>query len=172
MNFAVEEGAGGQHDCFSHEADTELRHGADDALALDDQVVAGLGKDGQIRLIFESTADGLLVQHTVGLGTGGAHGRAFRGIEDAELDAGLVGRRSHRPAQRIDFAHQMPLTDTANRRVAAHCPERVEVVRQQQRIRPRPRRGKRSLGAGVAAADDDDIETGGIEHGFGFVAAQ
>jgi hypothetical protein len=45
--------------------------------------------------------------------------------------------------------------------------ERVEVVGQQQRIRTRPGCGKRGLGAGVAAADDNDIETGGIEHGRG-----
>ena len=133
-------------------------------VTFDDQVVAGFGKNGQIGLIFQSAADGLLVQHAVGLGAGGADGRAFRGIQDAELDTGFVGGRCHRPAQRIDLADQMALADAANRRIAAHRPERVEVVGQQQRVRTRPRRGKRSLGAGVTAADDDDIETGGIEH--------
>jgi hypothetical protein len=59
----------------------------------------------------------------------------------------------------------MALADAADRRIAAHRPERVEVVRQQQGVRARPRRGQRSFGAGMAAADDDDIETGGIKHG-------
>jgi hypothetical protein len=31
-------------------------------------------------------------------------------------------------------------------------------MREQQRRRTHPRRGKRSLGAGVAAADHDDVE--------------
>ena len=125
-----------------------------------------------IGLIFESTADGLLVKHAVGLGARRSHGRPFRGIEDAELDAGLIGGRRHRTAQRIDIAHQMALADTADRRVAAHRPECVEVVRQQQRVRTRPRRGKRSFGAGVTAADDDDIETGGVKHRKGNAAAR
>jgi hypothetical protein len=34
-------------------------------------------------------------------------------------------------------------------------------VGQQQGVRTRPRRGKRSFGAGMAAADNNDIETGG-----------
>ena len=165
VNLAVEEGACGQHHGRGQKADAELRHGTGDALAFNDQIVAGFGKDGQIGLIFQSTADRLLVQHAVGLGAGGAYRRAFRGIQDAELDAGFVGGRRHRTTQRIDLAYQMALADAADRRIAAHRPERVEVVRQQQRVRTRPRRGKRSFGAGVAAADDDDIETGGIEHG-------
>jgi hypothetical protein len=90
----------------------------------------------------------------------------FRGVEDAELDAGLVGGRRHRAAQRIDLLDQMPLADAADRRIAAHRPQRVEVVRQQQRIRTHARRGERSFGAGMAAADDDHIETGGIKHRF------
>ncbi len=172
VDLAVEEGAGREHDSTGHEADAELRDSSDNALAFDDQVVAGFGEDGQIGLIFQSTADGLLVQNAVGLGAGGADGGAFRCVEDAELDAGFVGRRCHGAAQRIDLANQMALADTADRRIAAHRPERVEVVRQQQCVRTRPGCGKRGLGAGVTAADDDDIETGGIEHGIRFVAAQ
>ncbi len=149
---------------LGQEADAELGHCAADLVAFDDQVVAGLREDGQIGLIFQSRTDGLLVQHAVGLGAGGAHRRTLRGIEDAELDAGLVGGRCHGAAQRIHLAYQMALADAADRRVAAHRPEGVEVVGQQQRVRPCPRCGERGLGAGVAAADDDDIETGGIEH--------
>ncbi|MPN35441.1 hypothetical protein SDC9_182939 [bioreactor metagenome] len=165
MDLAVEEGAGGQHHGLGHEADTKLGDGAADLVAFDDQIIAGLGENGQVGLVLEARADGLLVQHAVGLGAGGAHRRTFRGIEDAELDAGFVCGGGHGTAQRIDFTHQMALADAADRRVAAHRPERFEVVRQQQRGRTGPRRGKRGFGTGVAAADDDDIETGGIKHG-------
>ena len=165
VNLAVEEGACGQHHGRGQKADAELRHRAAHLVALDDQVVASFGENGQIGLIFESTANGLLVQHAIGLGARGAHRRALRGIQDAELDAGFVGRSRHRPTQRINLAHQMPLADAADRRIATHRSQRVEVVRQQQRIGARPRCGKRGLGAGMAAADNDDIETGGVEHG-------
>jgi hypothetical protein len=76
------------------------------------------------------------------------------------------------PAQRIDLADQMALADAADRRVATHRPQRVEVVGQQQCVRTGPCRGQRSFGAGVTAADDNDIETGGIEHREGIVAVQ
>jgi hypothetical protein len=171
VNLAVEEGSCGQHDRIGQKADAQFGDCAA-TLTFDDQVVAGIGEKRQIGLVFQSTADGLLVQHTVGLGASRAHRRAFRGVEDAELDTGFVGSRGHRPAQRIDFAHQVALANAADRRIAAHRPQRVEVVGQQQRIRPRPRCGKRSFGAGMAAADNNDIETGGEKHEGDYVAAQ
>jgi hypothetical protein len=42
--------------------------------------------------------------------------------------------------------------------VAAHLPQGLDVVRQQQRGAAHARRGQRRLGAGMAAADDDDVE--------------
>ena len=93
-------------------------------------------------------------------------------VQDAELDTGFVGSRGHRPTQRIHFAHQVPLADAANRRIAAHRPQRVEVMGQQQGIRPRPRCGKRSFGTGMTAADNNDIKTGGEKHEGDYVAAQ
>ena len=172
MDLAVEEGASGQHHGIGQKADAELGHCAAHLVALDDEVVAGLREDGQMRLIFQTRADRLLVQHAVGLGARGAHGRTFRGVEDAELDAGFVGGCRHGAAQRIDFTHQVALADAADRRVAAHRAEGVEIVRQQERVRTRPRCGQRSLGTGVTTADNDDIKTGGIEHGNSLAAVQ
>jgi hypothetical protein len=42
----------------------------------------------------------------------------------------------HRAAQRVDLLDQMALADAADRRVAAHLAERLDVVRQQQRGAP------------------------------------
>ena len=39
--------------------------------------------------------------------------------------------------------------------------ERLDVVRQQQRLAAHARGGERGLGAGMAAADDDDINSWG-----------
>jgi hypothetical protein len=88
----------------------------------------------------------------------------FEALRDAELDAGLVGRCRHRSTQRINLTHQMALANAADRWIATHRPQRVEIVCQQQRIRTRPRRGERSFGAGMAAADNNDIETGREKH--------
>ena len=88
----------------------------------------------------------------------------MRTVEDAELDAALVGGDRHRAAQRIDFLDQVALADAADRRVAAHLSERLDVVRQQQRLAAHAGGRQGGLGAGMAAADDDDVEFLGVEH--------
>ena len=42
--------------------------------------------------------------------------------------------------------------------VAAHLAQGIDALGQQQRARAHARGGKRSLGAGVAATDHDDVE--------------
>jgi hypothetical protein len=61
-------------------------------------------------------------------------------------------------AAAIDLLDEVALADAADRGVAAHLPQRLDVVREQQRGTAHARRGERGLGAGVAAADDDDVE--------------
>jgi len=54
---------------------------------------------------------------------------------------------------------QMPFADPADRRIATHRTQRVEVMREQQRPGTHARAGQRGLGAGVATADHDHVET-------------
>ncbi len=147
------------------EANAELGHDAADPVSLQRQVIHRLLEQGQIGLVFQTSADRLPVEHTIGLGPGGAHRRALARIEDAKLDPGLVGRRRHRPAQGIDLLHQVALADAADGRVARHLAQGLDVVGQQQSAAAHARRRERRLGAGVAATDNDDVITGGIAHG-------
>ena len=64
--------------------------------------------------------------------------------------------------QGVDLFDQVALADAADRGVAAHLPQRLDVVGQQQGLAAHARGGERGLGAGMAAADDDDIEFLGI----------
>ena len=98
-----------------------------------------------------------LVQRAVGLAARGAHGRTLAGVERAPLDAGAIGATRHRAAQGVDLAHQVALADPADGRVAAHLADGLDVLGQQQHARAAARRGQRGLGAGVAAADHDDV---------------
>ena len=163
MDQAGQERAGGQHDGVRLEANAELRDDARDAgvgaVAVERQVVDRLLEQRQVRLVLEAATDRLLVEHPVGLRARRAHRRPLARIEDAELDAGLVGGDRHRAAQRVDLLDEVPLADAADRRVARHLPERLDVVRQQQRAPAHARAGERGLGAGMAAADDDHVET-------------
>jgi hypothetical protein len=44
--------------------------------------------------------------------------------------AGSIRSPCHPSAQRIDFLHQVTLANSANRRIAAHLPERLDILRQ------------------------------------------
>ena len=148
------------------ESQADGGHGADDAVALDDQVVDRLLEEPQVGLVFEAAADGGAVQHAVGLGARGAHRRALARVEGAELDPRLVGGDRHGAAQRIDLPDQVALADAADRGVAGHLAERLDGVREQQRAGARARRGERRLGAGMPAAHHDHVELLGKVHGL------
>ena len=162
---AVEEGAGGQHDRPGAEAQARLGDRTDDAVPLDHQVVDGLLEQHQIGLVLQPAPDGGLVEDAIRLRAGGADRRALGAIENAELDAAFIGRRGHRAAQRVDLLHQMALADAADRRVATHLAQRLDVVGQQQRADAHAGRRQCGLGAGMAATDHDHVELFGIKHG-------
>ena len=67
-----------------------------------------------------------LVPLAVGLTARRAHGLAFGGVEPAELNAGTVRGQTHFAAQGVDFLDELALADTADGRITAHLPDRVE----------------------------------------------
>ncbi len=115
--------------------------------------------DGKIGALGEQRLHRLAIELAVGLGARPAHGRALAAVQDAELDPGAVDDARHHAIERVDFAHQMPLGQAADRRVARHFADRLPAVRQQQRVGAQTRRRVGRLAAGMAAADDDDVET-------------
>ena len=131
VDLAVEESAGRQHHGARQELQTDLRHGADDAVAFDDQIIDRLLEQPQIRLVFQARTDGGLVENAVGLGARGADCRAFRGVQDAELDAGLVGGNRHRAAHGIDLLDQVALADATDGGVARHLAQCLNIMREQ-----------------------------------------
>ncbi len=158
MDSPIQEGARRQHHRAAPEADAGLRDGAHHAFALQHQVVHGLLEQPQLRLVLQPPADRGLVEDAVGLRARGAHGRALAGVEDAELDATLVGGGRHGAAQRVHFFHQVALTDAADGGVAAHLAQRLDVVGQQQGRGAHARGGQCRLGTGMATANHDDVE--------------
>ena len=164
VDLAGKEGARRQHDGRRVETQAGVRHDAAHAIVLDDDVVDGLLEQAQVRLRFDHAPDRRLVQHTVGLGARRAHGRPFRRVQGAPLDAGTIGRQRHRAAERIDLLDQMSLADAADGRIAAHLPDGFDVVREQQRTCAGARRRERGFGAGVAATDHDHVELELLAH--------
>jgi hypothetical protein len=166
-----QESAGGQHHGAGVEAQPGLGQHATLLARLDDQVIHGLLEQRQVGLGFDPAANRGLVQGTIRLGPRRPHGRPFRCVERAPLDAGQVRGPGHGAAERVDLLDQVALADPADGRVAAHLPDRLDVVREQQRARAGPGRGERGFGAGVAATDHDHVELlPGLGHGAGIVA--
>ncbi len=170
VDQARQERSGRQHDGVGLEANADLRddagHARARAVAIEREIVDGLLEQRQVRLVLEPRPDRLLVEHPIGLRARRAHRRPLARIERPELDARLVGRDRHRAAQRVDLLDQVALADAADRRIARHLPQRFDAVREQQRLAAHPRAGERRLGAGVAAADDDHLESRREEHDF------
>ena len=90
--------------------------------------------------------------------------RSLRSIQDSKVNACFVSRRRHGSTKRVDFLDEMALSNPADRGVAAHLPERLEAVGQQQRRRAHACGRERGLGTGMTAADDDDIESFREQH--------
>ena len=111
----------------------------------------------EVGLILEHRADGLLVELAVGLGARGPHRRPLARVQCAELNAGTVRGARHGAAQGIDFPDQVPLADSPDRRIAAHLPQCLDALGEQERAHAHARGGQRRFGAGVAAADDNDV---------------
>ena len=74
------------------------------------------------------------------------------------MAAAIAPPRAHRP-------HQMALPMPPMDGVAAHLAEGFDVVGEQQGLRTHRAPPPCSLGAGMAAADNDHVESGGMEHG-------
>ena len=141
-----------------------MRYSAHHPITLDHQVIDRLLKQPEVGLVFEHAADGGFVQNTVGLRPRGAHRRAFGAVQNTELDTALVSGQRHGAAHRVHLLHQMTLADAADRRVAAHLAQGLNVVGQQQRFAAHAGAGQRRFGAGMAAADDDHVKFLGIKH--------
>ena len=128
MHLAIQEGARGEHDGLGPEPDAQLRDDTHHTVALQQQVIHRLLEEGQIGLVLQCLADSLAIQDTVCLGARGSNRGALAGIENPELDTGVIGGNGHGAAQRIDLLDEMPLANAANGRVAGHLTQGVKIV--------------------------------------------
>ena len=158
MDQPVQEGAGGQHHGAGGEAAAVGGDDAGDAAVVDDQVLDRGLDHFEARGGLDRRLHGLAVELAVGLGARALHGGALAAVEHPELDAGLVGDAAHQPVKGIDLAHQMALAQAADGRIAGHLADGGEAVGDEGRLGAQARRRGRGLAAGMAAADDDDIE--------------
>jgi hypothetical protein len=92
------------------------------------------------------------------LGTRSANGRAFAGIELAELDPGRVDGLGHLAAESVDLFNEVALADPPDGRVARHLADVVEVQGNHQRPAAQACGRQGGFDAGVPGADDNDVK--------------
>ncbi len=126
--------------------------------AVHQQRLDGLLAQGQARLCLQAALHLEAIGGLIGLGAGGVHRGAFARVEHAELDAGGVGQPCHLAAERINLAHELPLCQPADGRVATHVGDSVEVHRQERGAGAHARRRQGSLAACMPCAHNDDVE--------------
>ena len=114
--------------------------------------------DFQVGLRFQHFAHFQPVGLLVALGAGRPHGRAARGVEQPELDADGVGDFAHDAAQGVHFADQVSLGNAADRRIAGHLGNEVDVEGVEGGLQAHAGGGHGGFAAGVSGADDDYIE--------------
>ena len=125
-----------------------------------DEEVVGLPLDHrQVR----ASADRLLhrsgVEPPIGLRPRAPDRRSLAPIENAKLDAALVGDPAHQSVEGIDLADEMALAQAADGGIAGHGADGVEAMGDERSLRAHARRRGRGLAAGMPAADHDDIVT-------------
>ncbi len=170
MNAPPQKGADRQHDGRCLEHDPGDGDDTADPAALDHQVGGLLLEQREVRRVLQGPADELAIQLPVGLGARGADRRPLAGIEGAELDAGVIGSARHDAAQASISRTRCPLADAPDGGVAAHLPEGVDAVGEQQGTGTAARCGERGFGAGMATADDDHFIGLGKSHGLLYAA--
>ena len=155
----------GKHNRTSPEAKSYLGHNASDPVTFKEDVVHRLLEQRQIRLALETAADSLPVKQPIRLRARRPDRRPLGRVERTELDPRLVCRQGHRAPKRIHFLYQVAFSDPANGGVARHLPQCLDTVGEQQGLAAEPGGSKRSLGAGMAAANHDYVEFSGELHG-------
>ena len=85
----------------------------------------------------------------VALEAGGLDGRSFGGVQETEVDGGLVGDPAHLAAQGVDLLDELALGEPPDRGVAGHERDGVEIDVEQERLAAHPRRGEGRLAARV-----------------------
>ena len=81
-----------------------------------------------------------LIRFLVALDSWRTNRRALCPVQHPKLNSRSVGIEPHRPAKRVDLADNMPFGQSADRRIARHLANRVQVLGQKQRPASQSRR--------------------------------
>jgi len=132
VNEPVQKGAGRQHHAAGRALPAVAEQDAGDPIVAVEQQILGRALDDLEPWRFrQQCQDGLPIEFAVGLRARAADRGTLAAVENAELNAGPIDGAAHDAVERVDLAHQVPLAEPADRRVARHLADRHKLVGQQ-----------------------------------------
>ena len=161
MDHATQEGARCDYNRFGLEAATIRQFNGRRPLAVECDG-AGFGfHDLQIFGFLDQGSHGQAVQLSIGLRSRALDSRSFSPIEDAKLNARGICGAGYQSIHGVDFAHEVTLPEPADRRVARHHTNSLNVMCDESGPGSNSRGGRRGLATRMPAANYDDIESPG-----------
>ncbi len=153
--LAAEERARREHDVRRAQHAAVRKHHAAHRAVHHDEIVRHRAHDSEPALRGDRRRRDAHVGRLVGERAQRAHGRALRFVQEARVQRHAIRHAPHRAAEGVDLAHELALRAPSDRRVARERADAFGIAGDEQRLGAEPRRGERSLEAGMAAADDD-----------------
>ena len=144
MDEPAEKGAGGENDRLRAEMTAVLAHDAAHLPSLMTRLATPVSITCKFVCITDRLLHGLAIELAIGLGAGPRTAGPFDRFSSRNWMPRLIGDAAHEAVERIDLAHQMPLAESADGRIAGHLADRREAMRDQ--------RGRAPSRAAAAAA--------------------
>ena len=157
MDASAQERAGSEDDCPGAEAATVRGLYPLQLIALNQEPGHHALRKLEVRERLEELPHRALVEGAVALRPRRPHRRSLGAVQHPELNRGAIGGAAHDPAERVDLTDDGALRDPADSGIAAHLPDCVEGGGQQKGVRAEAGGHGGCFGAGVAAADNDDV---------------
>jgi hypothetical protein len=157
VHQAAQESPRREHDRVTEERFAERRLDPDGSRTLDDHSIdAGL-PGGEAVLALDGDLHVAAVGGFIGLRTCGLDGWSLATVENPKLYARGVDRPRHLPPEGVDLLDEVAFPHAANRWIAGHLANVVEVLREEETARAHTGRSESGLDPRVAGTHHNDV---------------
>jgi hypothetical protein len=121
----------------------------------------------QVGLPFTNPFEAKLVRLLVALSARSPHGGSLFRIQHSKLKTGHIRGFAHFPSHGIDFTREMAFGKPADRGIARHLADTIQIYGEEERLAPHSRGGEGGFYPGMTRATDNHIISLGVnKHGM------